>query len=385
MTLFAAGKARGVKSALNQTTTPLTNGSTFTGPWELNDVDQVMVSCKTDQSGVLYFDFSNDETNVDTFPPNGKKVSAGIHKFTTAVKGSRYFRVRFTNDSGSDQTYLRLYTYFGDNYVPANTPLNQSVNLDQDATVVRPTIAQDEIRIGRRSGVSGWTKWGKRLNLTAASGEETVWTASGNYTPPSSASTYTIAYNNATDGLGQTGALTLAITDVDENGLPRTFVHTLGNTGSDVTTQSGFGINRIAVSSNGGNRSNANDITVTATTGGATLAHVPAGESVTQQAIYHVGANHDAVAKFLWGNVLKLSGGGNPRLAIRAYAYNRNIDTTFVVFECNIDTQVDNFFFINEPIGFNLSPTDVLYFVADTDTNGPNIKIRFSLNEYQRT
>lgn len=38
-----------------------------------------------------------------------------------------------------------------------------------------------------------------------------------------------------------------------------------------------------------------------------------------------------------------------------------------------------------DPIGFNLSPTDVLYFVADTDTNGATCSVRFSLNLYDRS
>lgn len=38
---------------------------------------------------------------------------------------------------------------------------------------------------------------------------------------------------------------------------------------------------------------------------------------------------------------------------------------------------------ITEPVGFALSPTDVLYFVADTDTNDTVVNFRFSLNEYK--
>lgn len=154
---------------VNTSTTPLNDGQTFTGQWELNSEPQVMCSMITDQSGTLYFDFSNDGTNADsTFPSSGFSVSAGIHEFHTAVKGPRYFRVRFVNNSGSNQTYLRLYVYYGRNFVPANAPLNQSISLDSDAISVRPTEFQDEVRIGRRPGVTGFTKFAYRDALTAS-------------------------------------------------------------------------------------------------------------------------------------------------------------------------------------------------------------------------
>jgi hypothetical protein len=124
-------------SVLNTTTTPILASTTYTGTYELiNNLNDVMVSCKTDQAGTLYFDFSNDGTNTDTFPSNGFSVSANIHEFHVAVKGKRYFRVRLENTSVSNQTYLRLYTYYG-NFRQGNLPLNQSISDDSDSIVVR--------------------------------------------------------------------------------------------------------------------------------------------------------------------------------------------------------------------------------------------------------
>jgi hypothetical protein len=128
-----------VLSTLNTTTTPINDGITFTGTGELNDYSDVMVSCKTDRAGVIYFDFSNDGVNWDTFPTNGFNVSANIHEFHTAVKGGRYFRVRLVNNSGGNQTYLRLYTYYGV-YRQGNLPLNQSISSDADALITRGVL-----------------------------------------------------------------------------------------------------------------------------------------------------------------------------------------------------------------------------------------------------
>lgn len=126
-----------IQSAIgkNTTTTALGSGATFTGAWEQNDRPDVMVSCQTDNTGTLYFDFSVNGSDVNTFPVSGFAVASGIHEFHTAVKGARYFRVRLVNDADA-QTYLRLYTYYGQ-FRQGNAPLNQSIGSDSDATTVK--------------------------------------------------------------------------------------------------------------------------------------------------------------------------------------------------------------------------------------------------------
>jgi len=385
--------AKGVTSTSNSTTTPLGSGATFTGVGEQNNYSQVGVMCKTDNTGTLYFDFSNDGTNWDsTFPSSGFEVADGISEFHTAVKLGRYFRVRLVNDSGA-QTYLRLTTYYGDNFVPSVTPLNQTVGIDSDATLTRSTVPQDEIRIGRRAGVTGWTKFAYRSNLTSGGGDEIIWansTSSDTFTPMTSADTFDIEYDGtaggSTDGAGTVGATELTISYIDSTGRPATATHTLGTDGDDTTAFSGLGINRVAVSASGTNKANKSEIKISTTSGGSTdvQAIIPAGGSVTQQAIYFNGSNDDSVAKFLYFNVNKLSG-SNPKVTVLGWAYNRAIDTKFEVFRHVVDTQSENTVIIEDPVGFNLSPTDVLYFTANTDQNNTQITLRFSLNEYQRS
>ena len=133
-----------LKSTVNSTTTPLGINQSFTGSAELNSYSDVMVSCKSDASGSLYFDFSNDDVNWDTFPSNGFQVSANIHEFHNAVKGGRYFRVRYANN-GAEQTYFRLQTYYGI-YRQGNLPLNQPISGDADATITRAVI------VGKQTG-----------------------------------------------------------------------------------------------------------------------------------------------------------------------------------------------------------------------------------------
>lgn len=376
----------GESDGSNNSTTPLSSGATFTGTGELNGFPQVGVMVKTDQPGTMYFDFSGDGTNWDsTFPVQGFRVAAGVPEFHTAVKLGRYFRVRFVNDNDGAQTYFRLFTYYGLNFVPSIAPLNQTIGTDTDAINTRPSNFGDEVVIGKRSGVRPFTKFGYRTGLTAAGGEETIWATTGNFTPMTSAETFTITFNNTTDGLGTTGALSLFIDYVDSDGLYVETQVTLDASGSQVTSFSGFGINRVAVVNSGTAETNTNTITITATTSGTTQAVIPAGQGVTQQCIYHTDANSYAVAKFLWVNINKISGGGNPRVVIKGYIYNRTYQTRFEVFRMTIDTSVENTVSLTEPIGFRLSPRDVLEFRADTDTNNTVASLRFSLFEYKIT
>lgn len=260
---------------------------------------------------------------------------------------------------------------------------NETLDINHYTYPTRPSIGGDEIVLGRRTGVRAFTKFGFRTGLTAAAGEETVWATTGNFTPLTSASTFTITFNNGTDGAGTTGAESLYFDYVDENGLYATTIVTLDSSGSQVTSFSGFGINRVAVVDTGSAQTNTNDITVTATTGGSTQAIIPALEGVTQQAIFHTDANSQAVAKYLWFNINKIAGGGSPRVTIKAYVFNRTYSTRFEVFRATIDTAVENTINLSEPVGFRLSPRDVLYFVADTDTNATIVTLRFSLFEYK--
>lgn len=271
-------------------------------------------------------------------------------------------------------------------YVPKPLARNTSSPLDADAILTRPSIAPDYARMGRQTGVSGNTKWGYNNDVDSAA-SEVIASQGGTYYPPSTSDTYTITYNSTTDGAdaGATGATQLAITYIQTDGTPTTAIHTLGSDGSDVTAFSGYGINRVAVSASGSANHNVNDITV-AQTSGNTEAFVPSEQSVTQQCVFHTGSNHDAIAKWLLINCRKLSGGGgDPRVTITGRVYNRAVATDFNIFEHKLDTAVENTVEIIEPVGFLLSPTDTLWFEAETDTNNTSVSLRFSLLEYQRS
>ena len=124
--------------------------NTYTGSGELNDYAYVGVNLQVDESGTLYFDFSQDGTNWSTFPVAGFVTASGINEVHTAWKGGRYMRPRFVGVGG--RTYFRLKTYYSNTSLPLSAPLNQSINGDQDAAITRSII------IGETDG-------GKYLNV----------------------------------------------------------------------------------------------------------------------------------------------------------------------------------------------------------------------------
>lgn len=114
-------------------------GDIYTGAGEQNDYAYVGVNLQVDEAGTLYFDFSQDGTNWSTYPVAGFTVASGINEVHTAWKGGRYMRPRFVGSGG--RTYFRLETYYSNLSLPLSAPLNQAINADQDATVVKSIIA----------------------------------------------------------------------------------------------------------------------------------------------------------------------------------------------------------------------------------------------------
>ncbi len=191
-------------SANNRSTVPLNAAATFTGISELNNFPTVLITCISDQDGTLYADFGPDGTNWDstlTFSTN-----AGLQETHRLTKGARYFRVRFTNNSSSNQTYLRLNSYFGD--LPVLTSaLNSTIREDADAQIVRSIESELDIAAGRFQGYEIVNKFGTNGDIDSGSVPEDIWEGGGVYTGfPSTAETLRAVSSNTNDTLGGTGA-----------------------------------------------------------------------------------------------------------------------------------------------------------------------------------
>jgi hypothetical protein len=104
----------------------------------------VGVNLQVDESGTLFFDFSQDGANWSSYPVAGFTIASGINEVHTAWKGGRYMRPRFVGTGG--RSYFRIETYYSNLSLPLSAPLNQGIGSDQDAQVVRAVgIGQDPV------------------------------------------------------------------------------------------------------------------------------------------------------------------------------------------------------------------------------------------------
>lgn len=247
-----------------------------------------------------------------------------------------------------------------------------------------PAPFPDSIVLGEHAGAYPLNKFSYRTGIQVADGDALI-IPNGVNTPTilTAASTFTVTYNNVTDGLGTTGALSLLFTYLDENEEVATGTLTLGNTGSDATSFSGVGINRVVVLSSGSANVNTNNIAITATTGGSTQAYIPAGTSVTEQLWFHIADNTKAIGKFIFLNALKISGGSSPRVVFRLFVYNRGTETTYDLFRYEMDTSVENSLVLYDPVGFGFSARDAVYLTANTNTNNTDVSARLSIVNYE--
>lgn len=248
---------------------------------------------------------------------------------------------------------------------------------------------QYDVALGNIPNATAWNKFGYNLDVDSGT-EEIVASWGGSFDPNtdvmSTDDTFTITYNNTTDGQGQTGATQLLFYYLDADFLPAVAFHTLGSTGSDVTSFTGFGINRCVVYANGGDGYNANDITVTATTDGTTQAQIPAEESTTQQCIYHTAIGYTLPLEWLKANVRKVtSGGSRVRYTIKGYSWSRVTQTRYEILRYDGDTDIEDGFQLNPSLPFVVGGREVVYFTCLTDTNNTVVNLRFSGIESKNT
>jgi len=368
------------------TTTALDTGTTFTSDWaDVQQYPSLVVAVATDQDGVFYVDYSPDMVNVDstlTRYYNTTDIEAP-HRFTNT---RRFARIRLTNDSGSNQTYLRIQCTAGF-HVGLNAPIDSTLARDFDAIVVRPTNSYHEEAIGRRQGSTLWNKFGYNDDVDSAAAE-TVWSVGGLYSPPTTAYTLSIV-STSTDDDGDPagiGANSVVVYGIDENRVDFVETVTLNGQTPVTTTNSCLGVNRMAVALAGSSQTNVGTITVTQTTDGRTMAHMPAGEGTTQQCIYHTPVNTLGVAEELILNVRKLSGGGtDPRVTFKGWAFSPVSNCSYLVFQHRMDAGVENSVILSPKVPFVLTEQVVLYFNAESSVNDVAVNMRFSLVTYKES
>lgn len=365
-------------SLVNSTTTPLGAGETFTGEWERTTLPDVGVSCKADQDGTLYFDFSNDRENVDTFPVAGFSATANIHEFHTAVKLPRFYRTRYVNGSVA-QSSFRVYTYFGQ-FRQGNLPLNASISADADAIVVRSVNSATDLALGRFGGMIEDTKHGYVEGIDAADNEVTIWQFGNDaasprsdrkFFPTSAATLYACSSSSA--DTSKTFTATVILADGTKSNVEFTTHASDGQTPVSLGV-SGLDVNRIRLT--GEDQTHAGNIYIQQGNGFTTgapddptvvLAYVEAGYGKTEQACGTVPVGKKWRIKEF---IVSVSRGSGALGSANIELLTKNVGESWVV-EREFQTQTGSF--IKPVYGLVLDGGSrieaVLADVSDTDTN----------------
>lgn len=360
----------------NSTTTLLTNGSVFTGAWEdVSAWPSICVAVKTDQDGTFSIQFSPDGVNQDSTLTRQYRTTQieAPHVFTNT---RQFARVVFTNNSGTDQTYLRLQTTLGDR-AQLDAPLDSTLAQDFDSVSVRPSDFHSEAALGRRQGVEVWSKFGYNNDVDNAS-PEVVASFGGSIQFLSSAETIDIVSLSTNDANGGTGCHGLVIYGIDANWDPVIEVVFLNGTTTVTTTSTWLGINRISAYRAGTLQSNDDTITVTATTAGITLAEMPSGEGTSQQCIFYVAQGHKFLANWLDISILKLSGGGAPEVTVKGWVFSAVSNCKYEVYRGKLDVALSNQLDVHPQEHFLIEEKSIFWLECETDKNNTAVQGRFS-------
>lgn len=367
---------KGYVSLDNSSSTSLTNTGVYTGSWEdVSGYDSVTVAVKTDQNGTFSVQFSSDGVNQDSTLTRYYRTNQieAPHRFTITRK---YFRVVFTNDSGSDQTFLRLQSMVAAVKGDLNAPMDSTLAQDFDATVVRPTDFHAEVALNRRQGATTWNKFG--YNDDIDTGTELIASWGGTLQFLTSGETIDIVSTSTNDDDGGTGVNSIVVYGVDENWDEQIEVVTMDGTSTVTTTSQWIGINRIAVFLAGSGQVNAGTINITANTSGYQMAQMPVGGSVSQQMIFYTPRSHQFLAEWLEFNALKTSGGSSPQLIFKGWVYSAVNNAKQEIYRGKMDVSNNNLLDVSPPIPFPVTEKTILWFEAETDTNNTSVSGRFS-------
>lgn len=236
-----------------------------------------------------------------------------------------------------------------------------------------------QVALGNIDGSAVWNKFGYNSDIDTAA-PEVVASFGGSINIMTSSDTLDVVSDDATDDSGSTGATSVLITGIDENHAYQIEVVTMDGLTTVTTTNSWLGVNRVVVLSSGTNGSNAGNITIDDTAGTVgTQAYIPAGDSTTQQMIFHTEINKTFLMEDIILNALKISGGGgSPRITFKGFSYSRVTETTYEVFRMNLDTSLENSIIIRQNAPLVFTGREVIYFTAETDVNNTEVSGRFT-------
>lgn len=181
VTVDTSGLAKaGEVVEVNSTSTALNDGQTFTGTYvDVVAYPSVVVAARSDQNCIVYVDFSPDGINTDS--TLSYQMNANVNEVHRITVTRKYFRVRVTNNSGSNQTFLRVQSLKG-NYQTLTNSLTSQIQADADTIVVRPLDFNLMVAENLYQNRENFIKDGYTPVMTTGVVTQDLWTEAGAYT-----------------------------------------------------------------------------------------------------------------------------------------------------------------------------------------------------------
>jgi len=364
-------------SKLNSSVVPLPSSSDFTGGWEdVTGFESIVVAVSTDQDGSYTIQFSPDGVNQDSTLTRYYRTGQieAPHRFTITRK---FARIVFTNTSDTAQSFFRLQTTLGTR-PDLNAPTDSTLSQDFDATVVRPTDYHTEVALGLRQGATTENIFGYNNDIDTNTGPEIIAAFGGTFSFLTTGEILNIESDSTDDTLAGTGAQRIIIWGVDQDWNPAIAVVEMNGTTVVTTTSEWIGINRVAIFKAGSSLGNQGNISISGSSSAINLALMPAGEGTSQQMIYYVPVGHKLLLEWIYFNVIKTTGGGQPDVTIFGRVYSDVATAEFEIFRSSIDVSKNNDINIDPPIPLIIGEKSIVWFQAETTVNNAAVRGRFS-------
>lgn len=228
-----------------------------------------------------------------------------------------------------------------------------------------------------------FTKWGQNDDLTAST-EEIISPQGGTFNVMtdimSTAQTLKISYDSAFDGSGTSGATSLFIQYLDANYNYAEAAHVLGNTGSDTTAFTCFGVNRAYVVSTNYYPYNQMDITFTASTDLTIQTIIKSTSSVSNGIIYHVAKNRKVLLNDIFLSTARLSG-TNPKVIFKMYSYSRITGCRYIVEKIIFDTNTQTHLQITKNTPLIFGEREVIFITGESDASSTIAEARYNFTD----
>lgn len=160
--------------------TGIANGATTTYEsfqcWQYNGVK---LAIYTDRDCTGYIDFSTDNSNWDSSIPF--TIEANVNEVHIYKPMRKWFRIRISNASGADSTFVRMQTILSGDAI-LTSGLNSNIQTDADALVVRPYDYNIMIANGLIQNQAVTIKDGVVADIDTGTVPEDLWSEGGVYT-----------------------------------------------------------------------------------------------------------------------------------------------------------------------------------------------------------